>query len=63
MKALWGTMRAELVGAGGVVERNVYLTQALHLVGRRVVHLDRREHAHDRVHREGRGVERRASST
>ena len=27
MRALWGTMRAELVGAGGVVERNVYLTK------------------------------------
>ena len=27
MKALWGTMRAELVGAGGVVERNAYLTR------------------------------------
>ena len=27
MKAMWGTMRAELVGAGGVVERNAYLTR------------------------------------
>ena len=27
--------------------------QALHLVGLRLVHLDRREHAHDRLHREG----------
>ena len=27
MRAMWGTMRAELVGAGGVVERNVYLTR------------------------------------
>ena len=27
MRALWGTMRAELVGAGGVVERNSYLTK------------------------------------
>jgi len=27
MRALLGTMRAELVGAGGVVERNIYLTK------------------------------------
>jgi len=27
MRAVFGTMRAELVGAGGVVERNVYLTK------------------------------------
>jgi ABC-2 type transport system permease protein len=27
MKAMWGVMRAELVGAGGVVERNAYLTK------------------------------------
>ena len=27
MRAMWGTMRAELVGAGGVVERNAYLTR------------------------------------
>ena len=27
MRALLGTMRAELVGAGGVVERNAYLTK------------------------------------
>src|SRR5688500_10370922 len=27
MRALMGTMRAELVGAGGVVERNAYLTK------------------------------------
>ena len=27
MRAMWGTMRAELVGAGGVVERNAYLTK------------------------------------
>ena len=27
MKALLGNMRAELVGAGGVVERNAYLTK------------------------------------
>ena len=27
MKAVFGTMRAELVGAGGVVERNAYLTK------------------------------------
>ena len=29
MRAMWGTMRAELVGAGGVVERNAYLTLSL----------------------------------
>ena len=35
--------------------------EALHLVGPRLVHLDRREHAHDRLHREGhRGPGRRA---
>ena len=27
MRAWLGTMRAELVGAGGVVERNAYLTK------------------------------------
>jgi ABC-2 type transport system permease protein len=27
VKAMWGVMRAELVGAGGVVERNAYLTR------------------------------------
>ncbi len=27
MRAMWGTMRAEFVGAGGVVERNIYLTR------------------------------------
>ena len=27
MRAMLGTMRAELVGAGGVVERNAYLTK------------------------------------
>ena len=27
MRALTGTMRAELIGLGGVVERNVYLTK------------------------------------
>ncbi len=53
MSTLGSTLRAELVGAGGVVERNYYLTEALHLVGLRLVHLDRREHAHDRLHRQG----------
>ena len=33
--------------------------QALHLVGRRLVLLDRREHAHDRLHRPGHRVDRR----
>ena len=37
--------------------------QALHLVGRRLVPLDRREHAHDRLHREGDRGYRAASST
>ena len=46
-------MRHELIGLGGVVERNWYLDQALRLVGGRVVRLDGREHAHDRLHREG----------
>ncbi len=60
MRADAATMRSELIGLGGVVERNVYLTQALLLVGRRVLRLDGREHAHDRVHRQGhRGGRRR----
>ena len=61
-EALTGTMRAELIGLGGVVERNVYLTSATP-VGRRVLRLDGREHAHDRLHRQGRRGDRRARST
>ena len=52
-------LRAELIGLGGVVERNVYLDPPLHLVGRRLHGLDDREHAHDRLHREGDRGDRR----
>ena len=37
--------------------------QALHLVGRRVLRLDGREHAHDRLHRRGHRGDRRRRST
>ena len=60
MRAAASTLRAELIGLGGVVERNVYLDPPLHLVGRRLHGLDDREHAHDRLHREGDRGDRRA---
>ena len=61
VSTLGTTLRAELVGAGGVVERNYYLTKRYIWWDPRLVHLDRREHAHDRLHREGhRGPGRRA---
>ena len=45
----------------GVVERNCVPHQALHLVGARVLRLDAREHADDRLHRQGhRGGRRHA---
>ena len=44
----------------GVVERNAYLDPPLRLVGGRLLPLDGREHAHDRLHRRGhRGLRRR----
>ena len=52
MRAMLGTMRAELVGAGGVVERNAYLTRR-YIWWDLAWFVDRREHAHDRLHREG----------
>ena len=47
--------RTQLVGLGGVVERNADLIKPLLLVGARVLRLDDREHADDRVHRQGGG--------
>ena len=47
-------VRHELIGLGGVVERNWYLVKRYFLVGARVLPLDGREHADDRLHREGR---------
>ena len=46
-------VRHELIGLAGIVERNVYLAKRYFLVGPRVLRLDGREHAHDRLHREG----------
>ena len=51
MSALAATVRSELIGLGGIVERNVYLTKRYFLWDARVHGVDDREHAHDRLHR------------
>ena len=64
MRALVGTMRAELIGAAGVVERNFYLFKRYILWDVAFFVVDRREHADDRLHRRGhRGHGRRSSTS
>ena len=56
-------VRRELIGFAGIVERNDVPDPPVRVVGGGVVPLHGREHAHDRLHRQGRRGRRRHSST
>ena len=63
MKAMWGTTASRARRSRRRRRAQRLPHQALHLVGPRLVLLDRREHADDRLHRQGHRVERRSRST
>ena len=53
MRAVALSLRHELIGLAGRGRAERLPHPALHLLGRRVLRLDRREHADDRLHRRG----------
>ena len=57
------SLRHELIGLAGIVERNALSHPRGTSLGRRLLRLDRREHADDRLHRGGHRGDRRRAST
>jgi ABC-2 type transport system permease protein len=53
MRTMSLALRHELVGLGGVIERNIYLVKRYIWWDVAFFPLDGREHAHDRLHRQG----------
>ena len=53
MQGAAATIRHEMIGLAGVIERNVYLIKRYIWWDARVLHLDGREHADYRLHLQG----------